>query len=75
MSVLHQRAVGMEQAQQGSGHGPRLTELKEHLDITLRHRVWSLGGAVWGQELDSMILMGPIQVEIFYDSMFPSCCL
>lgn len=50
MSVLHQRVVGMEQAQQGSGHGPRLTELKEHLDITLRHRVWSLGGAVRGQE-------------------------
>ena len=28
MSV-HQRAVGMEQAAQGSGHGPKLPELKE----------------------------------------------
>lgn len=25
--------------------------------------------AVWGQELDSMVLMGPIQRRVFYDSM------
>jgi len=37
--VLHQRAVGMEQAPQGSGHGPKLLESKEHLDRALRHMV------------------------------------
>ena len=26
---------------------------------------------VWSQELDSMIIMGPFQLGIFYDSMFP----
>ena len=36
---LHQRAVGMEQAAQGSGHSPELLELKECLDTALRHRV------------------------------------
>ena len=29
----------LEQAAQGSGHGPRLPEFKDHLDNTLRHRV------------------------------------
>ena len=33
---LHQRAVGMEQPAQGSGHGPELMELREHLDSALR---------------------------------------
>ena len=33
---LHQRAVGMEQPAQGSGHGPELLEFKEHLDNALR---------------------------------------
>ena len=36
---LHQRAVGMEQAAQGSGHGPELLEFKERLDSALRLRV------------------------------------
>ena len=31
--------------------------VREALDITLRHRVWLLGGAVWSQGLDSMILV------------------
>jgi len=30
---------GMEQAAQGSGHGPMLLEFKEHLDSALRHKV------------------------------------
>jgi len=30
---------GMEQSAQGSGHSPKLLELKERLDITLRHRL------------------------------------
>ena len=59
----------MERAAQGSGHGPELPEFKEHLDTSLRHRVWFLGGPVWSQELDSMILVGPFQLKIFYDSM------
>jgi len=29
----------MEQAAQGSGHGPKLPEFKEHLDTALRHKV------------------------------------
>ena len=28
-----------------------------------------LDGSVWRQELDSMILMGPFQLRMFYDSM------
>ena len=36
---LHQRAVGMERAAQGSGHSPELPEFKESLDNALRHRV------------------------------------
>ena len=36
---LHQRAVGMEWAAQGSGHSPELPEIKEHLDTTLRKKV------------------------------------
>ena len=39
-ALLH-RAVGMEQAAQGSGHGPELLELREHWDIALSHRVWA----------------------------------
>ena len=31
--------------------------------------VWFLGGPVWNQELDMVILMGPFQLGIFYDSM------
>jgi len=34
--VLHQRAVGMEQAAQGAGHNPKMPELKEQLDTTLQ---------------------------------------
>jgi len=32
----------MEQAAQGTGHGPKLLEFKEHLDNTLRYLI--LGG-------------------------------
>lgn len=32
-------------------------------------QTYGVGGAVCGQELDSMILMGPIQLRVFYDSM------
>ena len=55
---MHQRAVGMERAAQGTGHSPEVMEIKEHLDSALRHWVWILGGAVWSRVLDSMILVG-----------------
>jgi len=60
---------GTEQAPQSSGQGPKLMEFKKHLNNALRHRVWTLGGPVWSQELDWMILMGPFQLGIFYDSV------
>ena len=59
----------LEQAAQGSGHSPELPVFKEHLDNALRHRVWFLGGLVWKQGLDAMILVGPFQVGIFYASV------
>jgi len=58
----------MEQAPQSSGHGPELLVFKELLDNSLRRRVWILGGPVWRQELDS-ILVSPSQLGIFCDSM------
>ena len=44
--VLHQRAVGMQWAAQGSGHSPELPEIRECLDGALRKGVWILGNAV-----------------------------
>ena len=56
---------GMHRA---AGTAPVL-EFKEHLDTALRHRIWILSGSVWSQGLDLMVLMGPFQLRIFYDSM------
>ena len=67
-TVLPQRAVGMEQAARGSGHSSKLLEYKKHLVSTLRRRVRFWGGAVWNQELNSAILVGPFQLGIFSDS-------
>jgi len=70
--------LGTGSAPEGSGHGtgcpgqwawPQVPECKERLDISLRGRVWILGGALWGQELDLMIPVGSFQLEIFYDSV------
>jgi len=58
----------MDQLAQGNGHGPRLLEFEECLDTALSHRVWILGGAVWSQELESVTLVGPLQLRIFYNS-------
>ena len=58
---LHQRVVGKEHPQ-GSGHGPELLEFKEHLDMTLKHWVCILGGPVWSQGLDSVVVVGPLQL-------------
>ena len=62
------RVVSMEQAAQGSGHGLKLPEFKKHLDNTLSHRVWILGGPVWSQQLDSVIFVGSFQAGKYYDS-------
>jgi len=59
----------LEQASQCSGHSPKLTEFQKHLDNTLTY-IWFWGGPMWSQELDSMILVGPFQLGIFYDSTF-----
>ena len=67
--VLCQRVVGMEQTAQGSRHGTRLLDFKEHLDSALRHRVCSLGRFSVEPGLDSVILMRPFQLWIFYDSL------
>ena len=45
------------------------------LIYVLRHTVWSLGGPVWSQKLDSMISTGPFQLGLFCDSMYyPLTC-
>lgn len=38
-SGWYQRAVGMEQPPQGSGHGIKLLEFMKHMDNALRHTV------------------------------------
>jgi len=57
----------MEQAPHGSGHNPELLEFWERLGKALRGRVCVLGGPVWRQGLDSVVLVGPFQHRIFYD--------
>ena len=54
---MHQRAVGMERAAQGSGHSPELSQCKKHLDNDLRYR----------RRLDSMGLVGHFQFGNFYN--------
>jgi len=48
---------------------PIMPEFKKHLDKALRHRAWFLGGPVWSQELNLIILRGLFQLGIFYDSV------
>lgn len=47
-------------ASHSSGHGPKLSELKEHTVNALTHRVWILDGAMWSQELESMVFVGSL---------------
>jgi len=68
-NILHQRVVGMEQAPWGSGHSSEQPEFEDHLDSALRHRVWILGGPVWCQGLDSVILWVPSSLGYYYDSV------
>lgn len=67
--ALQQRAVGMKQAAQGNDDDYKLLEFRKHLDNAHGYRVCILGGPVWSQELDSMILMGSFQLTIQYDSV------
>lgn len=53
-------------APEGGGHSPKLLQLRECLNSTLRAL---LGNAVWSQGLDSMVLVGPFQFRRFYDSI------
>ena len=66
--VLQQKEVGMEQAAQGSRHDPELLELKVWAMLS-DSGVWSSDCPMWSQELDLLILLGPVQTEIFHDSM------
>ena len=59
----------MEQVPWGNEHSSKLLEFKEHLDTTLRYKVWILRGAWWSWELDLVILVDPFQLRIVYDSM------
>ena len=56
----------MEWDAQGSGHGPKVPELKKCSDNTLRCRIWIWGGPLWSQELDSVIPLGALQLRMFY---------
>lgn len=47
---------------------PSLPEFKKSLDKAVRHMMWFSGCPVQGQELDSMIFVGPFQLRIFCDS-------
>lgn len=50
--ALHQRVVGVEQADQGSGHGIKQPEFREHLDEILFLVGFAfLSGSVWNQQL------------------------
>lgn len=44
-------------AVQGSGHSAELPEFMEHWTL-LSDIVWILGGPLWSQRLDSVILIG-----------------
>lgn len=48
---------------------PSLTEFKKCLGNTLGHVVRFWGGPLESWELSSMILVGPSQLRLFYDSM------
>lgn len=59
----------LEQAPEGSGQGPKLLEFRECLDTTFRHRFSIFGDPMWGQNLDLMISVGPLQLGTFCGSM------
>jgi len=77
------RALGKGSAPEGSGHGtgypgqwsqPSPARFQGVFEYHLRHRVWILGGSVWSQEFNSVVLVGPFQLGIFYDSVILCLC-
>lgn len=46
-----------------------LTELKEHLDNSLRDRVGLLGCSMQSQELDSVMIVDPFQARMYHGHM------
>ena len=68
-SFTEEGGWALTEAPQGSGHGPRLLEFKEHLNSARRNGlIW--GGPAWSQ--DSTVLAGPFQLEILYDAIMLS---
>lgn len=62
--------MSKEQAPQAP-HTTSLTEFNKNLDSTLSKDTWcgSWGCPVQGQELNLVILVGPFQLRISYDSI------
>lgn len=52
-----------------SQQSSKLPEFKKRLEKTPRCKIWILSSPMWIQELDSMILLGPFQLKIYYNSM------
>jgi len=48
-----------------------MPELRGCWDTALRHRVQILCGLVWSQGLDLVILVGPFQLRVGFDSSSP----
>ena len=69
--VLHRFFTGqsLQRALQGRDHSPRVLEFKMWIETALSYMAWFLGGPVWSQVLNSMIIIGPFQLGIFHDSM------
>lgn len=59
----------LEQAPKGSGHDIKPTRAQETLGQHSQTNYLLWGASVWSQELDSMLVIGPFQLAIFYDSM------
>ena len=59
----------MEHVPQGSGHGTKLNRVQEVSGQHSQMYGLILGGPVWSQELDLVILMGPFLLRIFCDSL------
>lgn len=56
----------LEQAPQGSGHGPKPVGVQETFGQC--SSIYGLTCPVWSQELDSVMTVGPFQLRTFYDS-------
>lgn len=59
----------MEQSPQGRYHGTKPARVQQHSQTY----AFFLGSPVWGQELDSMMPVGPFQQGIFSGSILLFC--